>query len=287
MPELPEVETIKRGLAPHLEGKRIFDVRLNRLDLRFPLPVDMAKRLKNARFLPLQRRAKYLLLPLDLGETLIIHLGMSGRLLIETAAEAQQMATFHHSISRHVAHDHVILTLEDGQRLIYNDPRRFGYMLLVISDRVIEYQALAQLGYEPLSNEWNVENLLLSLQGKRVPLKSALLDQRIIAGLGNIYVCEALHHAALSPYRLASNLTHNEAERLVIAIRVILRAAIEAGGSTLRDYRQGDGTLGYFQHDFQVYGQEGHSCRRMGCTGVIERQVQAGRSTFFCATCQK
>jgi formamidopyrimidine-DNA glycosylase len=287
MPELPEVETIRRGLAPHLEGMRIAHVALNRSDLRFPLPSRMAERLKGAQILPLQRRAKYLLIPLDTQETLVIHLGMSGRLLIEAGADSSSLAIFHHDITRLRTHDHVVLTLQDGRTLVYNDPRRFGFMLLEGSETLPAHSAFAGLGVEPLGNDFHAAGLLHALAGRRVPLKSALLDQRIIAGLGNIYVCEALHRVGLSPYRIAGSLTRHEAEELVTAIRLVLLAAIEAGGSTLRDYRQGDGALGYFQHDFRAYGQEGKACSTPACSGVIERQVQAGRSTFFCATCQK
>jgi formamidopyrimidine-DNA glycosylase len=286
MPELPEVETIRLGLAPHLEGVRIAHVKRNRPDLRFPLPPRMEARLSGARILPLQRRAKYLLLPLETAETLVIHLGMSGRLLIEAGDETAPLAAFHHDVTRLHAHDHVILTLENGHRLVYNDPRRFGFMLLEESASLPDHTAFAGLGAEPLGNAFNADSLLRALAGRRIPLKAALLDQRIVAGLGNIYVCEALHETGLSPFRMAGTLTKQEAERLVTAIRRVLVAAIEAGGSTLRDYRQGDGALGYFQHEFRVYGREGQACTTPACAGIIERQVQAGRSTFLCATCQ-
>jgi len=286
MPELPEVETIRRGLAPALEGQSIAKVTLNRPDLRFPLPKAMKKRLEGAMIGALGRRAKYLLMPLDRAETLIIHLGMSGRMLIE-AEETDQPGAFHHDITRLKQHDHVILTLKSGARLIYNDPRRFGFMLLEKTDSLDEHPAFAGLGPEPLGNHCHAQGLHDALLLKKTPLKSALLDQRVIAGLGNIYVCEALNRAFLSPFRIANTLALHEVEALLAAIRAVLEAAIIAGGSTLRDYRREDGALGYFQHDFRVYDREGHACRNLDCKGVISRAVQAGRSSFFCATCQR
>lgn len=291
MPELPEVETVRRGLAPHLEGRRIKTVQLNRPDLRFAFPERFAARLTGTRFRALDRRAKYLLLPLDSEETLVIHLGMSGRLLIlqpesREADEGGAPGHFHFDTARLEQHDHVVITLEDGHRLVFNDPRRFGCMLLEKSGSLLDHPALAGIGVEPLGNAFNAEYLMARFKGRRTPLKSALLDQRHIAGLGNIYVCEALHRAHLSPERVAASLKDNEAALLVATIRDVLGEAIEAGGSTLRDFSHEDGSLGYFQHAFRVYGREGEACPTPGCRGVIQRIVQSGRSTFFCAACQ-
>jgi formamidopyrimidine-DNA glycosylase len=286
MPELPEVETVRRGLAPMLEGATIEAVRLNRADLRFPFPERFGERLTNATIGPLGRRAKYLLVPLSTGETLIIHLGMSGRVLVEVGNDRVQPGDFHHEAGRHAMHDHVIITLKGRGRIIYNDVRRFGFMRLAPSDTLDADPFLAELGPEPFGNQFHTEGLLKSFHGRNVPLKSALLDQKNVAGLGNIYVCEALHRAHLSPFRSAKSLTADEAQRLVSEVHLVLEEAIEAGGSTLRDFRHEDGSLGYFQHRFRVYDRAGEPCPTPGCRGTIERQVQAGRSSFFCATCQ-
>lgn len=286
MPELPEVETVRRGLAPVIEGRTIDTVELRRPDLRFPFPDRFAQRLTGATIGPLGRRAKYLLLPLATGETLILHLGMSGRVLIETGGEREQLGEFHHEQGRLAAHDHVLLQLSGGLRVIYHDVRRFGFMRLAPTDALETDPFIAELGPEPLGNAFHAEHLLKVFAGRAVPLKSALLDQKKVAGLGNIYVCEALNRSGLSPYRAARSLTASEAARLVSEIRAVLREAIAAGGSTLRDFRHEDGSLGYFQHSFRVYGREGEACPMPGCGGAIERQVQSGRSTFFCAICQ-
>lgn len=292
MPELPEVETVRRGLNPHLEGRRIAGVRLNRPDLRFPFPDRFAARLTGACFHALGRRAKYLLLPLDSSETLVIHLGMSGRLLIlrpkpEKTENEVAPGKFHHDVTRLEQHDHVDILLDDGHRLVFNDPRRFGFMLLERSENLNEHPAFADIGIEPLGNAFDAAYLMARFSGRRSPLKAALLNQRHIAGLGNIYVCEALHRAALAPDRLAGTLTEGEARLLVTTIRDVLNDAIEAGGSTLRDYRHEDGSLGYFQHAFRVYGRESELCHTPGCTGFIRRITQSGRSTFFCSSCQQ
>lgn len=287
MPELPEVETVRRGLAPHLEGRRIRTVKLNRPDLRFPFPARFAARLTGATILPLDRRAKYLLVPVDTGETLVIHLGMSGRLLILQPEGAETPGNFHHDISRLEQHDHAEIGLEDGRRLIFNDPRRFGFMLLEASESLPEHATFAGIGVEPLGNEFSAAHLMATLASRRTPMKAALLDQRNVAGLGNIYVCEALHRAGIAPARPAATLAAAEAERLVAIIRDVLGEAIEAGGSTLRDFRHEDGALGYFQHRFRVYDREGEPCPTPGCAGHIGRIVQSGRSTFYCETCQK
>jgi formamidopyrimidine-DNA glycosylase len=287
MPELPEVETVRRGLAPLLDARRIDGVTLNRTDLRFPFPDRFAERLSGARITTLARRAKYLLVPLETGETLVIHLGMSGRVLVENGERVDEPGEFHYPIDRHPQHDHVVFALEGGQRLIYNDVRRFGFMLLEPTAALDTHPAFAELGPEPLGNGFDASHLLAMFDGRATPVKSALLDQRNVAGLGNIYVCEALHRAHVSPLRAAKAVRAREAEALVIAIRDVLVEAIDAGGSTLRDYRHEDGSLGYFQHRFRVYDREGEACPTPGCHGIIKRQVQAGRSSFFCASCQK
>ncbi len=287
MPELPEVETVRRGLAPHLEGRRIAGVRLNRPDLRFAFPENFAARLTGAGIRPLDRRAKYLLVPLDTGETLVIHLGMSGRLLMLHPAGPVAPGRFHHDISRLEQHDHVVLSLDDGRRLIFNDPRRFGFMLLENSEALATHAAFADMGVEPLGNGFSAAHLLARFAGRRTPIKAALLDQRHIAGLGNIYVCEALHRAGIAPERQAMTLREKEAIKLAGDIRDVLTEAIEAGGSTLRDFSHWDGALGYFQHAFRVYDREGEPCPTPRCTGTIQRIVQSGRSTFHCPRCQK
>jgi formamidopyrimidine-DNA glycosylase len=286
MPELPEVETVRRGLAPVLEGRRIDTVELRRPDLRFPFPDRFAERITGATIGPLGRRAKYLLLPLQTGETLILHLGMSGRVLIEAGEGRKQLGEFHHEHGRLAAHDHVMIQLSGGARVIYNDVRRFGFMRLAPTDALESDPFIAELGPEPLGNGFHAEHLLKVFAGRAVPLKSALLDQKNVAGLGNIYVCEALNRSGLSPYRAARSLKPKEATRLASEIRAVLEEAIAAGGSTLRDFRHEDGSLGYFQHTFRVYDREGEACPTPGCGGTIERQVQSGRSTFFCASCQ-
>lgn len=286
MPELPEVETIRRGLAPHLEGRRIALVTLGRPDLRLPFPQRFSQRLSGATILPLGRRAKYLLAPLDTGETLVIHLGMSGRLLILRPEGEEAPGRFHQETGRLAQHDHAIFAIEGGQKLVFNDPRRFGFMLLEASETLETHASFAGLGVEPLGNGFDAAYLLQRFSGRRAPIKLALLDQRHIAGLGNIYVCEALHRAGISPLRPAASLTDKEAERLVGVIRDVLNDALDAGGSSLRDYRQEDGSLGYFQHAFRVYDREGQPCPTPGCKGRIDRITQGGRSTFYCETCQ-
>lgn len=287
MPELPEVETVRRGLAPHLDGALIETLVLNRADLRFPFPSDLVQRVSGRRVLTLGRRAKYLLIPLNSGETLILHLGMSGRMIVERGGEAGATAEFHHDVPRLKQHDHVIFRLEGGTQVVFNDPRRFGSLDLQPSDRLEETPSLAALGLEPLGNALNRDALAGLLAGRRTPMKAALLDQRLIAGLGNIYVCEALHRSRIAPTRPAGSLAGREVDALVIAIRDVLAEAIEAGGSTLRDFRHEDGSLGYFQHAFRVYGREGEPCPTPGCRGLVRRLVQSGRSTFHCLECQR
>lgn len=285
MPELPEVETVRRGLAPVLEGAAIVSVRLNRPDLRFPFPDRFAARLQGRRIVSLSRRAKYLIAELDDGLRLISHLGMSGSWRIDGTVPGE----FHAQRSKDARHDHVVLTVcgEDGRlaSVTYNDPRRFGFLLF--AEKGEAHPLLASLGAEPLGNAFDARLLASLFDGRAAPLKAALLDQKLVAGLGNIYVCEALHRAGLSPVRPAGSLSADDAARLAASIRSVLGEAVEAGGSSLRDHRQADGSLGYFQHRFSVYDREEEPCPRRGCKGRISRIVQAGRSTFYCPSCQK
>ena len=283
MPELPEVETVCRGLAPVMEGQRIARAQVRRADLRWPFPPGMADRLAGQRVLALRRRSKYLLADLASGETLLVHLGMSGRMLVSGAA----VGRFVHAHPAPARHDHVVFDMGSGARITFNDPRRFGAMDLVPTVCAAAHPLLAVLGPEPLGNGFHEPYLAAALEGRRTPVKAALLDQRIVAGLGNIYVCEALFRAGISPRRLAGNLGPRRIGRLVAAIRAVLVAAIEAGGSSLRDYRQADGELGYFQHAFDVYGREGAPCRTPGCPGRVTRIVQSARSSFYCPRCQR
>ncbi len=278
MPELPEVETVRRGLAPPLEGERLKTVTLNRGDLRFPFPPNFAARLTGARIDRLNRRAKYLLGELDTGETLLMHLGMSGSFRLEEAVSG----AFAHSRPLDPKHDHVVFETEEGKRVVFNDPRRFGFMTLIGKDEPSPY--LEGLGPEPLSNSFNAPALSGAMAGKRSPVKAVLLDQRVVAGLGNIYVCEALFRAKISPRRLAKNIGPARAERMAGPVKAVLNEAVEAGGSSLRDHAATDGTLGYFQHGFRVYGREGEPCRV--CGTPIRRLVQSGRSSFYCPSCQ-
>ncbi len=289
MPELPEVETVRRGLAPAMVGARIEAVELRRGDIRFPFPPRFGERLTGRRIEAVTRRAKYLLVALDGGETLIAHLGMSGSFRIEDATPG----AFYRERSKDPKHDHVVLHLDNGKDVTYNDPRRFGFMDLAPTATLNEHPRLAGLGDEPLAAEFDAARLATLFEGVRAPLKSALLDQKRIAGLGNIYVCEALFRAKLSPLRPAGDLANarggptKAANALAKAIRAVLEEAIKAGGSTLRDHRQADGDLGYFQHSFAVYDREGAGCPRPGCGGTIARDAQSGRSTFSCPVCQK
>ncbi|MBE0452858.1 MAG: bifunctional DNA-formamidopyrimidine glycosylase/DNA-(apurinic or apyrimidinic site) lyase [Roseovarius sp.] len=283
MPELPEVETVRRGLAPVMEGQVIARAAINRPDLRWPFPQDMAARLTGARVLALRRRSKYLLADLDRAETLLIHLGMSGRMLVSGAP----VGRFVHDHPAPEKHDHVVFDMASGARITFNDPRRFGAMDLMATATAETHPLLAKLGPEPLGNGFHEAHLATALDGRRTPIKAALLDQRIVAGLGNIYVCEALFRAGISPRRGAGTLGPTRIARLTSAIRDVLADAIAAGGSSLRDYRQADGELGYFQHAFDVYGREGAPCRKPGCGGQIARLVQSARSSFYCPRCQR
>ncbi|MEI4485039.1 bifunctional DNA-formamidopyrimidine glycosylase/DNA-(apurinic or apyrimidinic site) lyase [Frigidibacter sp. MR17.14] len=283
MPELPEVETVRRGLLPAMEHRRIDLAEVNRPDLRWPLPPRMAERLTGARVEWLGRRSKYILADLSTAETLIIHLGMSGRMLVSGEVPGVFVRD-HQPVAKH---DHVVLTMEGGARVTFNDARRFGAMDLVATSGAADHWLLKGLGPEPFDNAFHEDFLAARLARRAAPIKAMLLDQRIIAGLGNIYVCEALHRAGIDPRRPAGNLTAAEIARLVPVIRRVLDEAIEAGGSSLRDHRQASGELGYFQHSFRAYGREGEPCRTEGCTGHVTRVVQSGRSTFFCPDCQR
>lgn len=283
MPELPEVETVRRGLVPVLEGAVIARADVNRPDLRWPLPERMAERLTGKRVLALRRRSKYILADLDSGETLLVHLGMSGRMLISGAMPG----TFHHDHPAPQKHDHVVLHMGSGARVTFNDARRFGAMDLMPTLAAAAHPLLARLGPEPFGNGFNEPYFAARLRGRMTPIKSALLDQRIVAGLGNIYVAESLFRARISPHRLAGSLTEVEAHGLVPLIREVLAEAIEAGGSSLRDFRQANGDLGYFSKHFQVYDREGDRCETSGCAATILRSVQSGRSSFWCPACQR
>ena len=282
MPELPEVETVRRGLLPVMEGAVIAQAEVNRPDLRWPLPDRMADRLTGRRVTALRRRSKYILADLDSGETLLVHLGMSGRMLISGA----QLGTFYHDHPAPQKHDHVVLHMDNGARITFNDARRFGAMDLLPTDRAQDHLLLKDLGPEPFGNDFNEPYLAGRLKGRKTPIKAALLDQRIVAGLGNIYVAETLFRAHVSPLRLAGDLGDPQVHALVPIIREVLAEAIEAGGSSLRDFRQANGELGYFSKHFQVYDREGDPCETPGCQGVITRTVQSGRSSFWCPTCQ-
>ena len=283
MPELPEVETVRRGLLPVMEGQLITNAAVNRPDLRWPFPVAMADRLTGKRVITLRRRSKYILADLNSGETLIIHLGMSGRMLVSGAV----LGNFHHEHPAPAKHDHVVLNMEGGARVTFNDARRFGSLDLIATDRAETHLLLKNLGPEPLGNAFSGPYLVERLKSRNTPIKSALLDQGVVAGLGNIYVCEVLFRAGISPLRKAGQISAARVAGLVPIIREVLVEAIEAGGSSLRDYRQADGELGYFQHAFKVYGRESEACINPGCTSTIARTVQSGRSSFYCPTCQR
>jgi formamidopyrimidine-DNA glycosylase len=293
MPELPEVETVRRGLAPVMEGARFEEVVANRGDLRWPLPKDFARRLQGQTVSGLGRRAKYLLVDMSSGEVLVMHLGMSGSFRIAREERVTTPGAYYHDRSKDTAHDHVVFRMSSGATIRFNDPRRFGSMKLVARAKLGEEPQLRGLGPEPLGNEFSAAMLAAACRGKNTSLKAALLDQRVVAGLGNIYVCEALNRARLSPKRKASTiadrkgLPNERAVRLVDDIKTVLNEAIAAGGSSLRDHRQTDGSLGNFQHNFRVYDREGERCPTRGCPGTIKRIVQNGRSTFFCPVCQK
>ncbi len=277
MPELPEVETVVRGLSAALAGKRLARLDLARPDLRSAIPPGLANRLEQRRIERFSRRAKYILMHIEDGGVVIAHLGMSGRMIIVAPDAAVPRAK----------HDHAVFRFEDGTELRFNDARRFGMLDYADATAFPDYERFRLLGPEPLGNDFNGPALAVALAGKKTPIKAALLDQQVVAGLGNIYVCEALHGAGISPKRLAAQVQGERAERLVTAIRDVLTRAIAAGGSSLRDYVQASGELGYFQHHWAVYGKEGEPCPGCDCGKSIKRIVQSGRSTFFCAKRQR
>jgi formamidopyrimidine-DNA glycosylase len=293
MPELPEVETVRRGLQPVMEGARFTKVEARRGDLRWPLPKDFVARLENQTVEGLGRRAKYLLADLSSGDVLLMHLGMSGSFRVFYGGGEKTPGKYHHERSQQLAHDHVVFHMENGAIVTFNDPRRFGSMKIVARAELDQEPLLRALGPEPLGNAFDAAMLAHACKGKKTSLKAALSDQRIVAGLGNIYVCEALHRALLSPKRRASTIAmrsgapNERAERLVDAVKAVLKDAIAAGGSSLRDHRRTDGELGMFQHNFRVYDRDGKPCPTPRCKGTIKRIVQTGRSTFYCPVCQK
>jgi formamidopyrimidine-DNA glycosylase len=302
MPELPEVETVRMGLQPVLEGHRITHAETRRGDLRAPFPKNFARRLRDRRVKKLWRRAKYLLADLDNGETWVTHLGMSGRMSVYAEGRARKLGQYVYDTASGDAgrgrHDHVVIETDAPARIVFTDPRRFGLMTVLETDKLEESPLFEGLGVEPLSDDFDAAFLTHALKGKKTPIKSALLDQRVIAGLGNIYVCEALFRARISPKRLAKNVATKSFAPLVAAIKAVLRDAIKAGGSSLRDHKRVDGELGNFQHHFAVYGREGKPCpdfvsgieapgRKESCGGAVKRIVQAGRSTFYCPQCQR
>jgi formamidopyrimidine-DNA glycosylase len=303
VPELPEVETVRMGLLPVMEGHKFTHVETRRGDLRVPFPNDFAGRLTGRKVKRLWRRAKYILGDLDDGETLVIHLGMSGRMSVHVAGgAAKKLGNYVHDMSEATVgtekHDHVVFDTDAPARIVFNDHRRFGLMLLIDTAELDEHKLFKGLGVEPLSDEFNAAYLAAALKGKKTPIKSALLDQRVIAGLGNIYVCEALFRAGISPKRQAAKVRPDQIKLLAPAIKAVLREAVKAGGSSLRDHKRTDGELGMFQHNFAVYGREGKPCPgspasssgavgQKKCKGTIKRIVQAGRSTFYCPSCQR
>jgi formamidopyrimidine-DNA glycosylase len=288
MPELPEVETVRRGLAPAMEGARFDKIEVRHRGLRWPIDRDFEKKLQDQKVEGLGRRAKYLLVDLSSGEVLIMHLGMSGSMRL---GRDSQPGVYYHERSKSTAHDHVVFHMSNGALITFNDPRRFGSMKIVPREKLDEEPLLRFLGPEPLGNAFSAAMLASACARKKASLKAALSDQRVVAGLGNIYVCEALFRARLSPKRRASTIAdrngkpNQRAQALVEAIKAVLKDAIEAGGSSLRDHRRADGSLGDFQHNFRVYDREGEPCP--GCKGKIKRIVQQGRSTFYCPSCQK
>jgi len=285
MPELPEVETVRRGLQPALEGARLVRVRVNRPDLRFPFPSGFTKRLEGARVEALERRAKYLLARLERGETWCTHLGMTGRFVVTEGLNARSPGEFVTAASMDEKHAHLVIETDRGARITFFDARRFGYMGLIPTAELAEHRWFKGLGPEPLEPEFGAAHLKAAFAARKQNVKATLLDQRVVAGLGNIYVCEALWRARISPMKPAGRLSGPARTRLAQAVPEVLEAAIRAGGSTLRDYAQADGSLGYFQHSFSVYGREGEPCPRAD-GGLVRRLVQAGRSTFFCPACQ-
>ena len=293
MPELPEVETVRRGLEPVMDGARFTKVEVHRGDLRWPLPKDFAQRLQGKTVTGIGRRAKYLLADLSSGDVLIMHLGMSGSFHVFRKTAGKALGRYYHERAQHAAHDHVVFHMSSGAIVTFNDPRRFGSMKIVPRPKLDAEPLLQGLGPEPLGNAFDAAMLARACKGKKTTLKAALSDQRVVAGLGNIYVCEALCRARLSPKHIAATIAHEDgrpngrAERLVEGIKAVLHEAIKDGGSTLRDHKLTDGELGMFQHHFRVYDREGEACGTAGCRGKIRRIVQSGRSTFYCPVCQR
>lgn len=283
MPELPEVETVRRGLAPSMTGVRIEKADINRPDLRWPFPDRMAERLTGARVDRLLRRSKYILADLDTGETLLVHLGMSGTMTVS----GDPNGTFGATHPEPKKHDHVVFHMANGARVTFNDPRRFGAMDLLDTATANDHPLLTKIGPEPLGNDFNESYFIEAAQKKSSPIKTVLLDQRVVAGLGNIYVCEALFQAGINPTQKPRDISQQKLAALVPVVRDILRQAIDAGGSSLKDFRQADGELGYFQHHFKTYGREGEPCTNPSCDATIKRLVQSGRSTFYCPHCQR
>jgi formamidopyrimidine-DNA glycosylase len=287
MPELPEVETVRRGLAPHLVGKRLVRVAARRPDLRFPLPEGFVQRLTGARVIDLTRRGKYMLAALDRDETLVMHLGMTGRFVVEAEGMSEAPGEYALAPPADPKHAHIVFETDAGAALTYFDARRFGFMDLVETAHVERHARFAAMGPEPLGDAFDAAHLARAFAGRRQGAKTLLLDQSVVAGLGNIYVCEALHRARISPVKPAADIGPRSLTALAQSIRCVLEEAIAAGGSTLRDYASVEGATGYFQHDFQVYGREGQPCPTPRCRGVVTRLVQAGRSTFHCPVCQR
>lgn len=294
MPELPEVETVRTALEPAMTGRCFARVQQRRPNLRFPFPEKFVTRLEGQSVLAVRRRAKYLVIDLSDGESLIVHLGMSGRMTVTPpGGGAHATAPFHQTTPGDTitddlqTHDHVVFDLDDGTRIVFNDHRRFGLMDLADTAELESYKFFVKMGPEPLGNAFSESHMDQALAGKSTPIKAALLDQRVVAGLGNIYVCEALYRSGISPKRLARTIPGKRVTRLVPVVRDVLRDAIAAGGSSLRDYAHTDGSLGYFQHTFSVYDREGEPCKTEGCAGTVRRIVQSGRSTFYCSRCQR
>tara|TARA_Y100001935_G_scaffold211401_1_gene181670 strand:+ start:1203 stop:2066 length:864 start_codon:yes stop_codon:yes gene_type:complete len=287
MPELPEVETVRRGLAQAMEGRRIEEIEVRRRDLRFPVPADFADRLRGQTLLSLSRRAKYLVGTFDDDTVLLAHLGMSGRMVIETAEDLNMPGRFEHGTAAHDAHEHIVFRVGNGTIIRFSDPRRFGMMLLTDKSAYPSHCLIRHLGPEPTGEDFTGPVLAARLKGKKTPIKSALLDQRVVAGIGNIYACEALFAAGISPRRSAATVQGGRAVRLADAVRAVLARAIDAGGSSLRDHVAPTGELGYFQHSFSVYGREGEPCPGCDCGKSVQRITQSGRSTFLCAKRQR
>ena len=277
MPELPEVETVRKGLAPVLEGSTIKLAKARRKNLRYDIPQDFSDRLEGNKVRALKRRSKYILMECEDGLVSILHLGMSGRFNIHAAGTAPELEK----------HDHIYIETMTGDRVVYNDPRRFGFWLFSDVNSIDEHDHIKNIGPEPLGNSFSEDTLLNAFHNKKTNIKAALLDQRIVAGLGNIYVCEVLWRTGVHPETAAKDISKKQIETIVPTIRTVLSEAIEAGGSTLKDYAQVDGELGYFQHSFKAYGREGEACLKEGCGGTVERIVQSNRSTFFCPKCQR